>query len=121
MGRGSRTFVSIFRDSICAQSAKQRNGIKCEAGNYTFRGGRNMGRVLTVLGVLVLLVGIAGTVWSFLSPLLDPVNSIFNPAGDAVQAALEGPDAEKLCEPGETIETEEGPSSRTVGGTWGRP
>lgn len=80
-----------------------------------------MGRLLTVLGVVVLLVGIAGTAWSFLSPLLDPVNSIFNPAGDAVKAAIEGPDAEKLCEPGEKIETEEGPSSRTVGGTWGRP
>jgi hypothetical protein len=74
-----------------------------------------MGRMLTVLGVLVLLIGIAGTAWSFLSPLIDPVNSIFNPAGDAIQAALEGPDAEKLCEPGETIETEEGPPSRTVG------
>lgn len=80
-----------------------------------------MGRMLTVLGVLVLLIGIAGTAWSFLSPLIDPVNSIFNPAGDAIQAALEGPDAEKLCEPGETIETEEGPPSRTVGGTWGHP
>jgi hypothetical protein len=80
-----------------------------------------MGRLLTILGVLVLLAGIAGTAWAFVSPLLDPVNSIFNPAGDAVQAAIDGPKAEDLCEPGERIETEEGPSSRTVGGTWGRP
>jgi hypothetical protein len=80
-----------------------------------------MGRVLTVLGVLLLLVGIAGTAWSFLGPLLNPMNSMFNPAADAVQSAIDGPKAEDLCEPGETIETVEGPSSRTVGGTWGRP
>jgi hypothetical protein len=80
-----------------------------------------MGRILTFLGVIVLLVGIAGSVWSFLGPFLNPTNTMFNPAADAVQAALDGPKAEDLCEPGETIETEEGSSSRTVGGTWGRP
>ena len=79
-----------------------------------------MGRILTLLGVLVLLAGIAGSVWSFLGPMLNPMNSMFNPGADAMQAALDGPRAEDLCEPGETIETDEGQSGRTTGGTWGR-
>lgn len=80
-----------------------------------------MSGVLKVLGVVLLLVGIAGTIWSFINPLLDPTGSIFNPARDAIQSAVDGPKAEELCEPGERVVTEEGPPSRTVGGTWGRP
>jgi hypothetical protein len=80
-----------------------------------------MGRVLTILGVVLLLVGIGGSVWSIAGPLLNPMNPMFNPAAEAVQSAIAGPKAEDLCESGETIETEEGSPSRTVGGTWGRP
>lgn len=82
-----------------------------------------MGRVLTVLGVLTLLVGIAGTIFSVAGPFLNlsglPFN--FNPAQSAVDSALEGPQAEDLCEPGEQIVTEGGQSERGPTGEWRHP
>ncbi len=79
-----------------------------------------MGRIFTFLGVIVLLAGIAGTVWSFIGARFGSANSMFNPAADVMQDAIDGPQAEDLCEPGETIETNEGQSGRTTDGTWGR-
>ncbi len=80
-----------------------------------------MGRGLVALGVLVMLVGIAGSIFSFVTPFLDPSNTMFNPAAPAIESALEGPQAADLCEAGETIVTEEGESERGVDGSWGRP
>lgn len=80
-----------------------------------------MGRGLVALGVLILLVGVAGSIFSFVTPFLNPTNPMFNPAADAVESALEGPKAEELCEPGETVETEEGQSERGPTGDWRHP
>ncbi|MBZ0301863.1 MAG: hypothetical protein K8J31_19095 [Anaerolineae bacterium] len=80
-----------------------------------------MGRLLVFLGVLGIVVGIVGSVGAFAMPFLDPLNGLFNPAAGALEAVQEGPDAAKLCNPGETIVTEGGQSERGPTGDWRHP
>ena len=62
-----------------------------------------MGRLLRLLGVLTLLVGVGGTIVSFAAPFLNLGGLFENPIADVVTSAIEGPQAEDLCEEGEDI------------------
>lgn len=68
-----------------------------------------MGRSISVLGVILLLLGGCGLVFSFLAPVLN-LGGMFNPATTAIESAFEGPQAAELCNEGEEIITERGES-----------
>lgn len=74
-----------------------------------------MGRILTLLGVVMLLAGLGGILYSSFSS--------FGAFGSAsgIDQLIATPSADTLCKPGETLDVVQGASSYTPGSGSGRP
>jgi hypothetical protein len=73
-----------------------------------------MGRLFTGLGILMILAGVGGIVFSMINPSMFNIEALANNLSRS-------PTAAELCKAGETLEEAEGQSEYTPGQGYGRP